>query len=147
MLFFSFFFSLSVCVCKTEKGTSKCQLLGTVRSCVNTCFLRRENSATVIRSLKIKYLQNSPLLLFNQEKNSDLQEHASALLIRWYVICLGCFCATLKYFFFLSIVVGSVNFHHNRFLFLIESRLHSLSLWIRQAEYEMCPSPPVYGGL
>lgn len=58
------FFFLCVFV-KLRKGTSKCQLLGSVRSCVNTCFLRRKNSATVIRSLKIKYLQNSPLLLFN----------------------------------------------------------------------------------
>lgn len=95
------FFFLCVFV-KLRKGTSKCQLLGSVRSCVNTCFLWRKNSATVIRSLKIKYLQNSPLLLFNWEKNSDLQEHTSATLIRLWclqAICLGCFCASLKQFF------------------------------------------------
>lgn len=92
----------SWCVGKAEIETSKCQLLESVRSCVNTCFLRRENSATVIRSLEIKYLQNSPLLLFNQEKNSDLWKHASALLIRSRVICLGCFVLLESIFIFFS---------------------------------------------
>lgn len=115
----------AMCVCKAEKGTWKCQLLGSVRSCVNTCFLRRKNSATVIRGLEIKYLQTSPLLVFNWEKHSDLQEHASALLIRWWclhVMYFGCFCAALKYFFPLNTVVGSASFHQNVFSFLTESR-------------------------
>lgn len=136
-------------VCKTEKGTSKCQLLGSVRSCVNTCFLRRKNSATVIRSLEIKYLQSSPLLLFNWEKNSNLQEHARALLIRlWclHVMCLGCFSTSLKHF--APKLWDQLSFIMPYSHFFTESRTYSLWLWAREVEHEKGPSPAVsHGGL